>query len=64
MTAEGQLGGRWKIKPEASGGLLPGMEARTVRDGGSEADYNEAGELWLKGYFYFQDRTKASTAKP
>jgi long-subunit acyl-CoA synthetase (AMP-forming) len=49
MTAEGQLGGRWKAKPEAAGGLLPGMEARTVRDDGSEADYNEGGELWLKG---------------
>ena len=49
MIAEGQLGGRWKAKPEATGGLLPGMEARTVRDDGSEADYNEVGELWLKG---------------
>jgi long-subunit acyl-CoA synthetase (AMP-forming) len=49
MTVEGQLGGRWKVKPEAAGGLFPGMEARTVRDDGSEADYNEGGELWLKG---------------
>ena len=25
------------------------MEARIVRDDGSEADWDEAGELWLRG---------------
>lgn len=29
--------------------LLPGMEARIVREDGSEAGFNEVGELWLKG---------------
>ncbi len=47
-TAEGQLG-RWKSNPDAAGALIPGMEARTIRNDGSEADYNETGELWLKG---------------
>ncbi|THH31193.1 hypothetical protein EUX98_g3018 [Antrodiella citrinella] len=29
--------------------LLPGMEARILREDGSEANVNEPGELWLKG---------------
>ncbi|KAI0078255.1 amp dependent CoA ligase [Panus rudis PR-1116 ss-1] len=29
--------------------LLPGMEARIVRDDGSEADWDEPGEIWLRG---------------
>lgn len=48
MTVEGQLG-RWKYNPDATGALIPGMEARTVREDGSEAEYGETGELWLKG---------------
>lgn len=49
MTVEGQLGGKWTRVPESTGALIPGMEARTVREDGTEADYNESGELWLKG---------------
>ncbi|KAH8104506.1 hypothetical protein BXZ70DRAFT_904699 [Cristinia sonorae] len=29
--------------------LLPGMEARILREDGSDADVNEPGELWLRG---------------
>ncbi|KAF8830832.1 hypothetical protein HHX47_DHR2001024 [Lentinula edodes] len=35
--------------PGSTGILIPGMQARLVREDGSEADYNEVGELWLKG---------------
>lgn len=45
----GELDGRGKENIDASGILLPGMEARIVRDDGSEADRDEAGELWLRG---------------
>lgn len=31
-----------------SGTFLPGVEARVVRADGSEADFNEYGELWLR----------------
>ena len=34
--------------PRSTGILLPGYEARIVREDGSDADYNEVGELWLK----------------
>lgn len=33
----------------ATGILLPGMEARIVRDDGTEADWDEVGELWIRG---------------
>ena len=36
-------------KPGSVGLLLPGVEARIVRDDGMFAGYNEPGELWLKG---------------
>lgn len=29
--------------------LLPGMEARIVRNDGTDADVNETGELWVRG---------------
>lgn len=32
----------------STGVLLPGMEARLLRDDGSEANVNEPAELWLK----------------
>lgn len=35
--------------PGSAGVLLPGMEARIVRDDGSDADVNEVGELYLRG---------------
>lgn len=33
----------------STGALLPGMEARIVREDGTDADFDEIGELWLKG---------------
>ncbi|TFK91928.1 acetyl-CoA synthetase-like protein [Polyporus arcularius HHB13444] len=36
-------------KPGSVGLLLPGVEARVVRDDGTLAGPNEPGELWLKG---------------
>jgi len=45
----GSLNGRFKDIPGSMGVLLPGMEARVVREDGSEAEFNEVGELWLKG---------------
>ncbi|KAJ3484237.1 hypothetical protein NLI96_g5759 [Meripilus lineatus] len=44
----GILGGQ-QPKRNSTGILLPGMEARIVREDGSEAGYNEPGELWLRG---------------
>ncbi|KAI0086557.1 amp dependent CoA ligase [Irpex rosettiformis] len=44
----GVLGGI-KPKPGSPGILLPGMEGRIVRADGSEADYDEPGELWTRG---------------
>jgi long-subunit acyl-CoA synthetase (AMP-forming) len=43
------LGGRAKRVPDSAGILFPGMEARIVREDGSDSDTNEPGELWLKG---------------
>lgn len=31
-----------------AGTLLPGIEARVVKADGSDADFNECGELWIK----------------
>ncbi|PFH48611.1 hypothetical protein AMATHDRAFT_149489 [Amanita thiersii Skay4041] len=45
----GTLGGRGKKVLGTTGILLPGMEARIVREDGSGADVDEVGELWLKG---------------
>ena len=33
----------------STGVLLPSMEARIVRDDGTDANLNEPGELWLRG---------------
>ena len=43
------LGGKLQHVPGSAGVLLPGLEARVVRDNGTEADINEPGELWLRG---------------
>ncbi|KAE9407315.1 acetyl-CoA synthetase-like protein [Gymnopus androsaceus JB14] len=48
QVLDGMLGGRGKLLPGSTGVLLPGMEARIVRDDGSEANFNEVGELWLR----------------
>lgn len=45
----GMLGGRAKDVPGSAGMLLPGMEARVVRDDGTLAAVNEAGELHVRG---------------
>ena len=39
-----------KQVPGSTGVLLPSMEARVVRDDGTDADVNEVGELYLKGH--------------
>jgi long-subunit acyl-CoA synthetase (AMP-forming) len=33
----------------STGVLIPSMEARILRDDGTDADINELGELWLRG---------------
>jgi long-subunit acyl-CoA synthetase (AMP-forming) len=45
----GILDGRVKSVPGSAGILIPGMEARILREDDSDADLNEPGELWLKG---------------
>jgi acyl-CoA synthetase (AMP-forming)/AMP-acid ligase II len=45
----GILEGRAKDVPGSAGILVPGMEARVLREDGSDADLNEPGELWVKG---------------
>ena len=45
----GALGGKLQRIPGSLGVLAAGMEARIVREDGTEADFNEAGELWLRG---------------
>ncbi|KAI0771372.1 amp dependent CoA ligase [Irpex lacteus] len=44
----GTLGGI-QSKDGSVGVLIPGMEGRIVRADGSDADYDEAGELWTRG---------------
>ena len=34
---------------DSTGILIAGQEGRVVREDGTDADYNEPGELWLKG---------------
>ena len=45
----GSLGGHAKQIPGSAGFLLPGMEARILRDDGSDVAVNEVGELFVKG---------------
>ncbi|KAJ3506882.1 hypothetical protein NLJ89_g6614 [Agrocybe chaxingu] len=45
---DGMLGGKLRRINGCTGVLLPGMEARTVREDGTEAGLNEPGELWLR----------------
>lgn len=45
----GVLGGRLKPVRGCTGVLLPGIEARLLRDDGSPVELNEAGELWIRG---------------
>nr|BAR45486.1 long chain acyl-CoA synthetase [Gelatoporia subvermispora] len=56
--------GKLSIPLEAVGILLPGQESRIVKEDGSEAGYNEPGELWVRGpnvalgYFSNEKATK------
>jgi len=43
------LGGRVDPIRGMTGILLPGLEARILREDGSDADYDEVGELILRG---------------
>jgi len=50
----GMLGGLGKTIPGTAGVLFPGMQAKIVRDsdpsqGVVDCDFDEIGELWLKG---------------
>lgn len=56
--------GKLQHIPGSVGILAAGMEARTVREDGTEADVNEAGELWLRGGNVskgYLNNTKATT---
>lgn len=60
----GMLGGKLQFIPGSAGVLAAGMEARIVREDGTEADFNEAGELWLRGSnvsMGYWNNTKATT---
>jgi len=46
---DGYLDGKLNFVPGSTGVLCPGMEARITRADGTDADYNEVGELWLRG---------------
>jgi len=48
QPVDGTLGGKLYRVNGSTGVLLPGMEARTVREDGTEAEVNEPGELWLR----------------
>ncbi|KAK0204602.1 hypothetical protein DFS33DRAFT_1373337 [Desarmillaria ectypa] len=50
LPASGSLEGRLKRIKGCSGILLPGVEARLLRDDGTEADFNEVGELYIKSH--------------
>ncbi|KAJ3484238.1 hypothetical protein NLI96_g5758 [Meripilus lineatus] len=61
----GVLGGLQPV-PGSCGILLPGMEARILREDGSDADVDEPGEIWLRGgnvalgYYNNEDETKGT----
>ena len=44
----GALGGKVEIIPGSTGILMPGVEARLLREDGSSVGFNEPGELWIK----------------
>ncbi|KIY51572.1 amp dependent CoA ligase [Fistulina hepatica ATCC 64428] len=47
-SVNGLLDGAVRLRPEATGILLPGLEARLVQDG-KDVDDGAVGELWLRG---------------
>ncbi|KAG6336875.1 hypothetical protein ID866_2201 [Astraeus odoratus] len=62
----GMLDGRAKVVPGSVGMLIPGMEARIVREDGTLAAVNEVGELHVKGGCvspgYWKDETSTNAA--
>ncbi|CCM01886.1 uncharacterized protein FIBRA_03957 [Fibroporia radiculosa] len=48
-TSPEMFGGKIPPIVGALGVLLPGMEGRIVREDGSDAEFHEPGELWLRG---------------
>ncbi|KAI8986104.1 acetyl-CoA synthetase-like protein [Trametes punicea] len=62
-TAHAKFGG---LKPGSAGILLPGMEAKIVKEDGTLAGPNEPGELWLAGenvamgYWRNEEATKST----
>ncbi|KAI0036567.1 hypothetical protein K488DRAFT_67571 [Vararia minispora EC-137] len=48
-TPPGLFGGTVDPKPGSTGILIPNFEGRVVREDGSDTDYDEPGELWLRG---------------
>lgn len=60
----GVLGDRVKNVPGSVGILLPSVEARILREDGSDAGSNEPGELWLRsgavalGYWNDEEATR------
>ncbi|KZT12012.1 acetyl-CoA synthetase-like protein [Laetiporus sulphureus 93-53] len=49
MPTPNMFGGRIPPMADSVGVLLPGQDARIVREDGSDADVNEPGELWMRG---------------
>lgn len=49
QPVDGALDGKLARIVGCTGVLSPGMEARIMRDDGTDADTNEPGELWLRG---------------
>ncbi|KIM54632.1 hypothetical protein SCLCIDRAFT_136462 [Scleroderma citrinum Foug A] len=49
MPVPGMLGGRARNVPGSIGMLIPGIEARVMREDGTLADINETGELYVRG---------------
>ncbi|GJJ13113.1 hypothetical protein Clacol_007363 [Clathrus columnatus] len=54
----------WRTKINTSGALMPNMEARIVRDDGTDVPDGEVGEIWvrgpcvMKGYWHNDEATK------
>jgi acyl-CoA synthetase (AMP-forming)/AMP-acid ligase II len=48
LSVPGMFGGRVEPVKGMAGILIPYTEARIIREDGSDADYDEAGELWLR----------------
>ncbi|KAN0129536.1 hypothetical protein V8E53_012718 [Lactarius tabidus] len=66
LPVPGMFGGRIEPARGSTGILLPYLEARIVREDGSDADYGEVGELFLRsptialGYLNNEKATKAT----